>query len=174
MLDNIRQAIGAHRDSILANQYRKLSAIDALTGLGNRNSYLSRLEDLKLSDHPGVIIMDINDLKEVNDCHGHLKGDELIIETGRLVNEVFGDSFEKFRIGGDEFAFLTQNKTAQYLEEHIWKFNKKLSDLNEKQQIPLKVAAGAHQYKPGVDESLQDIIHKADEQMYLQKIRMKM
>ena len=97
-----------------------------------------------------------------------------VLVEERLVNEVFGDSFEKFRIGGDEFAFLTQNKTAQYLEEHIWKFNKKLSDLNEKQQIPLKVAAGAHQYKPGVDESLQDIIHKADEQMYLQKIRMKM
>ena len=115
-----------------------IARLASMTGLGNRNSYLSRLEALQLSDHPGVIIMDINDLKEVNDCHGHLKGDELIIETGRLVNEVFGDSFEKFRIGGDEFAFLTQNKTAQYLEEHIWKFNKKLSDLNEKQQIPLR------------------------------------
>ena len=174
MLDNIRQVIESHRDSIMAEQYKKLSTTDAMTGLGNRNRYLSRLETIKLSDHPGVIIMDINDLKGINDSQGHLKGDELIIWTGKLINEVFGDAFEKFRIGGDEFAFLTKSKTPQYLEEHIWAFNKRVSDLNERKQIPLRVAVGYYQYRPGVDQSLQDIINKADERMYLQKIRMKM
>lgn len=103
---------------VVANEQKKremerrlmeLSYTDKLTGLGNRNNYMLTLEQLSKTPPPnlGVVFIDINGLKMVNDRHGHDAGDAYI----KNLADVFRNHFREediYRIGGDEFVFLTQ------------------------------------------------------------------
>ncbi|MGE5654336.1 MAG: diguanylate cyclase [Bacillota bacterium] len=90
-----------------AQALRTAAITDGLTGLFNRqrlNEILASSED---ADHPiGVIVADLNGLKVVNDQHGHLAGDDLIIRTAELLRQSVRKSDMVFRIGGDEFLVL--------------------------------------------------------------------
>ncbi|WP_119271613.1 putative bifunctional diguanylate cyclase/phosphodiesterase [Taklimakanibacter deserti] len=84
---------------------------DALTGLPNRRLFLELLEDthLRKTQDPGlwsVILVDIDDFKNINDTLGHYVGDNLIIAVAHRLEECLGDRGIVGRLGGDEFAVL--------------------------------------------------------------------
>ena len=89
----------------LVDELRSISLHDSLTGLGNRNAYQAackRLAEEKISNI-GVIYIDLNDLKFINDTYGHEKGDEYITSMSAIFSKHFRSS-DIFRIGGDEFV----------------------------------------------------------------------
>ena len=84
---------------------------DALTGLPNRRLFLELLEDahLQRKQNPSlwsVILVDIDDFKNINDTLGHSIGDNLIIAVANRLEEYMGDQGIVGRLGGDEFAVL--------------------------------------------------------------------
>src|SRR5437588_685733 len=84
---------------------------DALTGLPNRRLFLEMLEDahLQRKQNPSlwsVILVDIDDFKNINDTLGHYIGDNLIIAVANRLEECMGDRGIVGRLGGDEFAVL--------------------------------------------------------------------
>jgi diguanylate cyclase (GGDEF)-like protein/PAS domain S-box-containing protein len=84
---------------------------DALTGLANRRLFLELLEEthLERTQNPGlwsVILVDIDDFKNINDTLGHYAGDNLIIAVAHRLEECLGDRGIVGRLGGDEFAVL--------------------------------------------------------------------
>lgn len=83
---------------------------DALTGLYNRNRYISFLKQINSAPPAslGVAFMDLNGLKRANDSFGHAYGDALIVNTARIVSACF-EGFDLFRIGGDEFVVCCRN-----------------------------------------------------------------
>lgn len=82
-----------------------LSNIDELTGVYNRNKYISVLGEIKKSgESVGIIYIDLNGLKRVNDESGHEQGDLLLRNTTAFLTRYFGRSI--YRIGGDEFVVL--------------------------------------------------------------------
>ena len=90
---------------------------DGLTGLGNHRAFHEELDrDIEWYQRYKVpvalLIMDIDDLKLVNDSEGHVAGDEMLREMGRLVREVARYADRAFRIGGDEFAVLMPHTDA--------------------------------------------------------------
>lgn len=101
------------------NKLEELSHIDVLTGLGNRNYYLEKVEELKQSELKslGVVFIDINGLKYANDHYGHPYGDEMIQNVARGINRVFPGY--AYRIGGDEFIALFVNGTKEEFEERL-------------------------------------------------------
>ncbi|MEW6173289.1 MAG: GGDEF domain-containing protein [Bacillota bacterium] len=84
---------------------------DSLTGLYNRRFFYQRLEEAvaryqRYGEPFGVAVLDVDELKEVNDRYGHLKGDEVLKEIARALNAAVRATDSVARFGGDEFVIL--------------------------------------------------------------------
>lgn len=96
---------------------------DSLTGLANRNMLSLQLRNmLKNADvqgrNVGILFLDLDDFKKVNDAHGHGEGDKLLIEAARRINLKVATEDIVCRFGGDEFAIvLHENATEKYAQE---------------------------------------------------------
>lgn len=97
-------------DRVSEELLRQQARRDSLTGLPNRAALVERLEEslgTATEDSPvGLLILDIDDLKVVNNGLGHLAGDQLIIQLSARFAEVLGPRDFLVRTGGDEFAVL--------------------------------------------------------------------
>ncbi|MET1039044.1 MAG: sensor domain-containing diguanylate cyclase [Aeromicrobium sp.] len=97
---------------------------DPLTGLSNRRGLDERAE-LMLNDRRTrtvtVLSVDINGLKQVNDAHGHARGDQLIHAVGRALTDAFGDLTQVCvaRVGGDEFTIIVADHPVDDLIRRI-------------------------------------------------------
>jgi diguanylate cyclase (GGDEF)-like protein len=97
--------------AMAAEVLRRQALHDGLTGLPNRTSLNDRLRAAlrvsKVASRPvGLLIMDLDQFKEVNDALGHDHGDRLLIEISRRLQRVLPDADLIARLGGDEFAVL--------------------------------------------------------------------
>ncbi len=93
-------------------QLRDMAFHDALTGVPNRraaNDLLERaITAADQSGHKvGVLCIDLDHFKTINDSHGHVVGDEVLIEFAQRVQSVLGEDDHVCRLGGDEFAVFT-------------------------------------------------------------------
>lgn len=96
---------------------------DPLTGLYNRRAWdqfiLAEEERCQLYGHPATVFMlDLNDLKFINDMHGHAAGDELIRQTAVILTESCRNTDIIARLGGDEFAILTVENDLESSQAH--------------------------------------------------------
>jgi diguanylate cyclase (GGDEF)-like protein len=101
----------------LYSQARLDALLDPITGLGNHRAFQEELhrqiEDAGRHDHHvALAIVDLDDLKRVNDEHGHAGGDQLLASMGRLLVGASRASDRAFRIGGDEFALILPHADA--------------------------------------------------------------
>jgi diguanylate cyclase (GGDEF)-like protein len=99
------------------SQARLDALLDPITGLGNHRAFQEELhrqiEDAQRHGHPvALAIVDLDELKRVNDEHGHAGGDQLLGSMGRLLVSAGRAADRGFRIGGDEFALLLPHSDA--------------------------------------------------------------
>lgn len=104
----------------LAERTRILSETDVLTGLANRSLFNARLEDL-LGRRNGVpvgalILVDLDNFKSINDTLGHSYGDTCLIKAGERLRQCAPSGALVARIGGDEFAILTDGRERVDIE----------------------------------------------------------
>jgi len=148
------------------------STHDSLTGLYNRAFFekeMNRLQDKKLNSL-GIVVIDVDGLKIINDSMGHTVGDELLKAAADILKAAFRKGDVVARVGGDEFAVLLPNveeedlkKISSRVESLIEEYNKKHSGL------PLSMTLGysvAHGESINVDE----LFKKADNNMYKKKL----
>lgn len=157
-----------------------LAHTDSMTGLRNTTSYNMWIADFNKEIQNknvifGVIVLDVNDLKEANDQYGHDVGNKLLVTAARIISNVFRRS-PVFRIGGDEFLVILRNRD---LEEHK-NLCKKLDLACAKEyinadteRIPISIARGFAKYDPAIDEQFVDVFNRADDAMYRNKKKMK-
>lgn len=114
----------------LMEKLQKLSYFDTLTGALNRNAFIRDLEKpLGIAKQLGVVFVDVNGLKDVNDNFGHMAGDELIINTFNEIKKVFKNAL-KYRTGGDEFIVFCRNETEQVFAEKVAELKANLRSTN--------------------------------------------
>jgi diguanylate cyclase (GGDEF)-like protein len=99
------------------DQARQLARVDALTGLGNRRAFDEALDaELARARRAGaplsLLVADLNGFKEINDRHGHTRGDECLREAAEALRETVRQPDRLFRWGGDEFAILLAGADA--------------------------------------------------------------
>ena len=88
----------------------RLAHLDPLTELPNRAALWTKLDDMLAVGQPvAVLLLDLDDFKEVNDLAGHLWGDRVLRCVARRIREAMGDSQVAARLGGDEFVVLMEN-----------------------------------------------------------------
>lgn len=153
---------------------------DSLTGLRNTNSYWAWINDFDKEIETkemvfGVIVFDINYLKETNDRYGHDVGNKLIVSAAHIISSIFKRS-PVFRIGGDEFAVILQNRDLEDLQGLLKKFDEEC--LNEsiaadKENIPVSIAKGFARYDSKKDSNFMDVFNRADDAMYENKREIK-
>ena len=150
---------------------------DSLTGLRNTTSYKSWVEkfDKDIRTKPidfGVAVLDINDLKKVNDQKGHEAGNAIILSAARAISDTFKKS-PVFRIGGDEFSVILQGSDLESCEELFSQLDINCRDSAESGDIPLKIARGFSRFDPDKDTLFADVFKRADEAMYENKRKSK-
>lgn len=141
----------------------KLSYRDMLTGLYNRNRYIERLEAYKqVQDQQiGAIYIDLNGLKKVNDEQGHRAGDELIVRAAGTIAGIFAE--DAYRVGGDEFVVILLDVSRE-------DFARKTEQLRRQMQEN-GVDASIGGVWQASTENLEELLRRADENMYREKKR---
>jgi two-component system cell cycle response regulator len=105
----VRRAI---RERNALRELSRLSITDSLTGLFNQRHFYARLKEeivrAQRQKHPlALVLMDMDDFKTYNDTRGHLAGDELLQNVGRIINTCIRENVDSgYRYGGDEFAII--------------------------------------------------------------------
>lgn len=143
------------------DQLRFMSYWDGLTSLYNRNKYIQILAEYRqqILEKVGVIYLDLNGLKVINDQQGHEAGDALICAAARTMDKIYPEN--TYRIGGDEFVVL-----ALGIEESL--FKEKLCMLREEMQKQnISISIGALWRLECSD--LQGLLKEADQRMYEEK-----
>lgn len=97
------------------------ASTDALTGLRNRASFLSHLresleEAFEAHNELGVVILDLDGFKAINDTFGHAVGDEVLAAIGKRLQAAVRSGDVLSRLGGDEFAFLIRGRTREVVK----------------------------------------------------------
>ena len=153
---------------------------DSLTGLRNTTSYKAWITDFekevqKNNADYGVIVLDVNYLKEINDRYGHDTGNKLIVAAARIISTTFKRS-TVFRIGGDEFLVILQNSDLANYEELCEKFDMECTSAyieENGEHLPISIARGFARYDLNTDVQYADVFKRADDEMYVHKRKMK-
>lgn len=157
---------------------RQEATIDALTGLHNRRgldkSLQASLEDTMMNKKPLCVLMiDIDNFKTINDSHGHLIGDKVLISVGKLLsNQVRGDDYVA-RFGGEEFIVILQETPITAAFTVAEKIRSSVERLKLKQvktgksldQITVSLGVASFRY----EEAMEDFLNRCDEALYRAK-----
>lgn len=157
------------------NHTRKLMYCDALTGLKNRyhlESYESRFEQKIQQDGMlcGVLALDIDFFKKVNDQYGHGVGDKVLVRIANILKSNVRKDDECYRLGGEEFAVLT----CMYSKEQIVLLAERIRKAIEQDAVLNKLVVGGVTSSIGVSaiseyEESKIAFKEADEQLYMAK-----
>ncbi len=151
----------------------KLAYKDFLTGGFNRTAYERDVQSyLDTQKSFRLILLDLNELKHINDTYGHNQGDEAI----RLVFNAMKTSFvqgKNYRIGGDEFAVLIEDVDAIRFKDCLDNFQSILNETTKDFLYPILVAVGSDVYHYGDWDNYSRFYHHVDQKMYLHKMKIK-
>jgi len=139
---------------------------DFLTDLHNRRYYFDQFKHLNQPQfYPlGLMMLDVNGLKIINDAFGHHAGDEALIMIGNMLKEVFEEKDSISRIGGDEFTVLLPNTNAETLQS----YKEKLVEIVKSKpihKIELSLAVG-YELITNNHENIDEIQKNAENHMY--------
>lgn len=146
----------------LIEDLRHAGCIDMLTGLKNRNEYMRKFNELKKNKPQslGVIFIDINGLKQMNDTKGHEYGDAMIRKTAECIRKYTSEN--AYRIGGDEFIALWEDISKKEFYDKVEMLRKEFDGIRE-----YSISMGNIWQDGEID--IQKQVKKADASMYKAK-----
>jgi diguanylate cyclase (GGDEF)-like protein/PAS domain S-box-containing protein len=161
-----RKQFDRERDELLA-RVEQLAQTDELTGVPNRRAWHGRLtaelrRAMRSGEPLGVVLLDLDGFKSVNDTSGHQAGDRLLAQCARSWAEAIRETDLLGRIGGDEFALLLPNCDATGAEDV-------LARLRVATPAGARASMGHAIWNPG--ESGERLMHRADTALYAAKHR---
>ncbi|MCG6537816.1 MAG: sensor domain-containing diguanylate cyclase, partial [Syntrophales bacterium LBB04] len=161
---------------LVEERLRFLSFHDELTGLYNRRGFHTLCQQqIKLAERTRkgflFIIVDLDQMKWINDTLGHQAGDKALTETANILKQTFRGSDIMGRVGGDEFAILTVQASGDTRQLLAQRLRESLDARNNSGDHPytLSFSTGIASYDPEHPSSLDDLMAQADTLMYEEK-----
>lgn len=171
----VEQALMVQKDSAEREAYMKMAFTDNLTGLLNRRSFDCDLKDIELDRVKALVVMiDLNNLKKINDNYGHQSGDaaiKCIADKIKIFREKYGELC--YRTGGDEFCVICKKLTVNDVISICDNINMKLAEADVVDGVTLSMAYGYKMYEPDKYDTIEQVVSRADEMMYVKKQKMK-
>ena len=153
---------------------------DALTKVKNKAAYDKKKQELAqdIADQAaefGIVMVDLNNLKGINDRHGHERGNAYIVGACKLLCRVFKHS-PVYRVGGDEFVAVIQGADYRNRDALLKELRESFAESMTNGDAPpwqrYSAATGLSVYQPGDD--VEAVFNRADQEMYRMKAEMKM
>jgi len=173
----ISYAMERHR---LLEELRSLSLVDDMTGLYNRRGFMHLAnQQLKIAHRMkrkmSLIYCDMDNLKSINDTHGHHQGNKAIVELVGIFKNTVRESDIVARLGGDEFVIFLVESDKPFLDSILARIQKNIDAHNDKsgRGYHLSISMGVSNYSPSSPVQLNDLLISADKLMYEQKTRKK-
>jgi diguanylate cyclase (GGDEF)-like protein len=161
-----------------ANEKLRTAAFrDELTGLYNHRFFqealANELASVERYRHPASLVMfDVDNFKEINDTHGHRRGDFVLRSIGRYLQRTTRASDVAARYGGDEFMILLRETSIDGARVRAELIRSELKEIEidiEGFKVGITVSVGIAGYQPGSKVSKDTLIDSADQAMYLSK-----
>lgn len=166
-LENLKEA---------ETKLRQLSMTDELTGLYNRRGFLllsgQQQKVVKRTKNPfSLIYADMDGLKHINDTYGHQEGSKAIQQVANILKKSFRESDIIGRFGGDEFTIFVSDTIACNIKMPLARLRENLHQYNAQNYYPyqLSLSIGTVCVKPEDDSTIEELLIKADEAMYVNK-----
>lgn len=147
---------------------RKPMDLDRLTGLSNQAA-LARMVESPSTEYEGVVVVcDMDNFKDVNDRYGHLIGDEILRNIGKLLQSSIRHEDEAFRWGGDEFVILFHNQRREVVARRMEGIESRLREFRVRGVgiLPITFSWGTAETH---GRQLRDALDEADRNMYALK-----
>lgn len=154
----------------------RLASKDELTGLNNRREFFERgasiFNQANHSAYPvSVVMMDIDDFKNVNDTYGHSVGDQILQLISPMLGQVVREIDLVARVGGDEFAFVLPETSLEEAANFAERMRREIANatlVNSDEKYCVTASFGIYTC-PASSESLASMLIKADEALYAAK-----
>lgn len=148
---------------------------DYLTGLLNRQQIddmiITRIS--MMDKHGGftLLMIDMDEFKSINDIHGHKEGDRALMHAADLIYKSVRTIDKVARFGGDEFLLILEEEDKSEVDKVIKRIHDEIKSFNNNNSLAymLKLSCGYKIVKQNEQKSFYDLIHEADQEMYLVK-----
>lgn len=176
---NLLELVKTNVETTLSNhlmhmQILHMSKTDQLTGVNNR-TYLTSYLRQQIQKSFYLAMIDMNDLKGINDGHGHSSGDFMIQTMADTLRDAFPQKAEIFRLGGDEFIGVIHGMGREQIQKTIEEVKnaakKKLLTLPDGSITTLSFSCGLAYHKPNA--AIDPVMSEADHEMYEEKRKLK-
>lgn len=160
------------------NKVHEQAMQDPLTGLHNRRHFLPAAQrelDLAVRHRQplALLILDIDHFKGINDAHGHLVGDAVLVDVATRCRQALRTTDLLARWGGEEFILLLPNTPLPQARIFADRIRDAVHGASARQvhgrPIPVTASVGAAGILPGQSSTLEDLIRRADQALYLAK-----
>ncbi|MER3445320.1 MAG: hypothetical protein C4291_00125 [Candidatus Dadabacteria bacterium] len=175
ILDLFSETVGTTLERVFAQEELKAALIrDELTGLFNRRYFMNRLsEEYERAKRYGIplslCIFDIDNFKLINDTYGHIFGDQVLRQIGRLISGAVRHVDIAARYGGEEFTILFTHTTledAAIIAERIHRNILNLIFPHDEKGIQVTATFGISTYSPVNIREPKELLHQADMALY--------
>ena len=145
------------------------SSFDKLTGLYNRATFEKVTKQMTSRKAFSVIVLDINNFKNINDTYGHNYGDTVIKAVAAIVRSSLANHYACYRIGGDEFLIICNETSQEKIEFQLRSMTNALAEERENDSRLPTIAYGYSIFQGGETPDFKKVLKEADDRMYFYK-----
>lgn len=147
------------------SQLRHQATVDPLTGAGNRRAQTLKLDMVnavfrRTGSPSSVLIMDVDHFKQVNDTHGHVIGDQILVNTADLIRRHTRATESLYRYGGEEFVIIAEHTGLATATELAQRLRQQIADYRFSSGVQITVSIGVAEIHRG--EGRQGWLNRAD------------
>ncbi|WP_428026459.1 diguanylate cyclase [Arcobacter sp.] len=161
----------------LNEELKELSSKDHLTQLYNRRYFTEAaitMQSLSIRNnhHVSIIILDVDNFKNINDTYGHSVGDNVIVSLSRILENNCRKSDIVARFGGEEFVILLYNTSLSFAQSIAENIRENVEDYFleiNKEKLSFTLSLGVAQFDAKLDKDIESTINRADKALYAAK-----
>ncbi|MDD3192221.1 MAG: GGDEF domain-containing protein, partial [Bacilli bacterium] len=154
----------------------KAAETDFLTGLSSKEAFEKLLKTTiqnakKSQSNLSLLMIDIDNFKELNDHYGHLYGDEILKKVAQVMQDSIRKHDLSFRFGGDEFAIILPGINRDFAKIVANRIIREVNEIHQtvgsKDELSIHISIGISEWEEGI--SFIELIQKADKALYTAK-----